>query len=339
MGDFGVACAASNFTISFGKAKLIILIPCNPKAVGRDAVFSFDDLPNHPASGYTAFCMPLTGTYNSYGRLEEIERTPTVDILEKYFGMDIDHIVDIVCDLSNQGDIKDLKIPKEKKEILGKLSPCFVIDSIYHKFNELFRENESSEILYGLFLTLQGLADLGFKKQDSKDRCLTTLVNERYPKYTCTANITDSMFHVYRRKDSVCSIKDLEKMFLKYEKKNIFEVYGADKRKQVVCSLIYKRNLYDSGNSPIHRKGNLYKLSDSEERVVNEEYINAFEYLTFYFMMYSANLTLLPKYSGEQYGNPKLEHAIAKAKVDIFKLKKHNHFDCVEEREIDEREE
>jgi len=47
-----------------------------------------------PGNSFVPISVPIRGTYNDYGGIENIERTPGVEVLEKFFDMDVESIID-----------------------------------------------------------------------------------------------------------------------------------------------------------------------------------------------------------------------------------------------------
>jgi len=104
---------------------------------------------------FNPFALPIKGEYNGYGRLENIEEDENTKILEKYFGMPIKEITDIIC--SNRKDdgyddiLKKLKTnpeheygdnvkyKEEYKEILS-LSATWFRKDVVDKLNNRKRE-------------------------------------------------------------------------------------------------------------------------------------------------------------------------------------------------------
>lgn len=73
-----------------------------------------------PGNSFTPISVPIRGEYNDYGGIENVDRTPGIEALEQYFGMDVDKIVDcaerITCGCEDQVEEEYKKI----KEMLEK---------------------------------------------------------------------------------------------------------------------------------------------------------------------------------------------------------------------------
>lgn len=89
MGSFSVCCAMSKLTIKEGDK--IKLIPLFPSKNAPSVSLQMDDR-FHPLT------LPVTGIYDDYGRIGEIEEDANTKILEEYFNMSIENIMDIVTD-------------------------------------------------------------------------------------------------------------------------------------------------------------------------------------------------------------------------------------------------
>lgn len=96
MGCFGASCGLSNVGINEGdEVGFTFLMP-----------YGFRNYLGLPDAGITQetsstanfkpFLPPIYGEYDDYGSIENIQRTPTVDLLEKLFGRDIDVIMECV---------------------------------------------------------------------------------------------------------------------------------------------------------------------------------------------------------------------------------------------------
>jgi len=53
-----------------------------------------------PYGKLTPVCLPIFGKYDSYGKIYKIERTESVNDIEKFFGTDINTIVDVLDDVT-----------------------------------------------------------------------------------------------------------------------------------------------------------------------------------------------------------------------------------------------
>ena len=99
MGSFNVTCSISNLSITPGTKCVFIPLIRNsfhfpdPERMGSMVG------PGHcagPAYFFYPFSLPIFGEYDDYGRIGKIERTKTVEVLEKFFDISIDQFVEIL---------------------------------------------------------------------------------------------------------------------------------------------------------------------------------------------------------------------------------------------------
>lgn len=99
MGSFNVSCSVSNLSITPGtKCVFIPLIRNDSHFPDPERMGSMVG-PGHcagPAYFFYPFSFPIFGKYDDYGRIGDIERTKTVEMLEKFFDVSIDQFVEIL---------------------------------------------------------------------------------------------------------------------------------------------------------------------------------------------------------------------------------------------------
>lgn len=97
MGDFNVTCGISNLSIDYGdRVGLIVLSPTRLSRGYVDSRVQGSMFYLGTCDHFTPFGTVVYGTYNSYGSIENIERTTSVEFLEGFFGKDIETIIDCV---------------------------------------------------------------------------------------------------------------------------------------------------------------------------------------------------------------------------------------------------
>lgn len=83
-----------------------------------------------PGCSFVPISVPIRGKYNDYGGIENVNRTPAIDVLENYFGLDVYKIVDFAertcCGCEDQMENEKEKVNK----ILNELNK-------YYNFEEL----------------------------------------------------------------------------------------------------------------------------------------------------------------------------------------------------------
>ena len=91
MGSFYSTCSVSNMTLSSQKTSILILAP------GYDITFKEHlnmIVSNDGAQAFfSPFGFPIHGEYDDYGHITNIKRDKNVEMLEEYFGVDIDSIL------------------------------------------------------------------------------------------------------------------------------------------------------------------------------------------------------------------------------------------------------
>lgn len=104
MGDFNVTCGISNLSINYGdRVGLVVLIPTRLSRGYADSRVQGSMFYIGPCDYFTPFGASVYGTYDSYGSIENIERTASVEFLEGFFGKDIETIINCVS-----GDARSL---------------------------------------------------------------------------------------------------------------------------------------------------------------------------------------------------------------------------------------
>lgn len=86
MGCFNHKCNFSNLPVVWGD-RIVVIIGFTQQLVHQDN-FS-------PGCSFVPISVPIRGRYNEYGGIEDVDMTPSIEVLERYFDMDVYHIVDI----------------------------------------------------------------------------------------------------------------------------------------------------------------------------------------------------------------------------------------------------
>jgi hypothetical protein len=147
MGSFNVTCAGSNLSINYGKkVKLFILIPANRYNCKTGDMTNVDvTLPKHGTiidNLFDLFCLPLTGTYDSYGGIENIEEDFTTKALERFFNVKIKEFVDKLVSGRTDGFTSEDEYSKYPEGLTNldsakMLHCCFMLEPIYEKLISL----------------------------------------------------------------------------------------------------------------------------------------------------------------------------------------------------------
>lgn len=91
MGYFSVTCGISSLPISEGDSiGMVLLMPNEGSSLLPSRSLSMN------TDAYKPFSAPIYGEYNDYGGLDNIVRDDTVTLLEEYFGLNIDTILECI---------------------------------------------------------------------------------------------------------------------------------------------------------------------------------------------------------------------------------------------------
>jgi len=116
MGDFNHKCNFSQLPASYND-RIVVIVGVRPIGPTKDMI----ELDNFaPGNSFTPISGPIRGEYNDYGSIQNVDRTPAVEALEKFFDMDIERIVDcaerISCGCKHQIEDEYKKIKKVLKD-------------------------------------------------------------------------------------------------------------------------------------------------------------------------------------------------------------------------------
>lgn len=101
MGCFSVCCSMSKLSIKVGDKVIFIPLIPNENTSGFMYIYA-QEL-------FVPFCLPIVGTYDDYGGIENIEKNESTDILEDFFGIPIEGIMQILT--SVRKDVYDSMSP------------------------------------------------------------------------------------------------------------------------------------------------------------------------------------------------------------------------------------
>ena len=173
MGSFSYTCQLSGLPITSGdRAAIVPLIPNNG---GKYFDNSIEELmkngKNHVCSNdganiyFKPFCFPIFGIYNDYGGLEDIVKDDNTKSLEKFFGLKIQKIVDVLCDGRKDGtkyseSYHILKKKNPRHKFLQTVSGTWIHGDVYEKLAKTDFKNYFDRVDIGVHGILDGL---GFK--------------------------------------------------------------------------------------------------------------------------------------------------------------------------------
>ena len=91
MGSFYSSCSVSGMTLSHQKTSILLLTP-NAESYSEhlNMIISNDGC----QAFFSPFGFPIHGTYEDYGYIRNIKRDKNVEMLEEYFGIDIESIIE-----------------------------------------------------------------------------------------------------------------------------------------------------------------------------------------------------------------------------------------------------
>ena len=148
MGSFNHKCNFSQLPARCGD-RIVVMVGLRPTTGGVLYADTFS-----PGNSFTPVSVPIRGEYNDYGSIENVDRTPGVEALEKYFGMSVDKIVDcaerITCDCEDQ-------VKADAKKIMSVLCQNYAWE--YHKNEHLkFSYIMEHEAVFDSMISMSNIA-------------------------------------------------------------------------------------------------------------------------------------------------------------------------------------
>lgn len=129
MGCFNHKCNFSQLPVAAGD-RIVVIVGIRPIGPAKDVI----ELDNFaPGNSFTPISVPIRGEYNDYGSIENVDRTPGVEVLENFFGLSVETIVD--CAERVSCGCKD-QVKEDYKKIHNILNKDSFY-SFYYKKNEL----------------------------------------------------------------------------------------------------------------------------------------------------------------------------------------------------------
>lgn len=120
MGCFNHKGNFSNLPITYGD-RIVVIVGVRP----TNKIYIGQELDNFsPGCSFVPISVPIRGEYDDYGGIENINRTPAIDKLEKFFGMETTKLVKLAertcCGCEDQMEDEDEIAKKVLKDILYK---------------------------------------------------------------------------------------------------------------------------------------------------------------------------------------------------------------------------
>ena len=240
MGSFSYTCQLTGVPITSGnRAVLIPLVPrdnvydCELSELrkkGQASLISNDGCNLY----FNEFCFPIFGEYNDYGGLENIVEDDNTKVLEKYFKMKIQDIVDVLCDNRKDGteysdSTKLVKNKNAEHNLLFTLSSTWIHGDVYDKL----AASISKDVFDKVDIGVHGVLDaLGFKfiGEDKTER-----YNKVYEKDGLKINSDGNWLNISTQK----SIYDL-KSFKKYCTKEGIKIESEEMETWGLYEQVYK---------------------------------------------------------------------------------------------------
>lgn len=338
MGSYSVCCVMSKLSIPHGRVKLI---PIKKQ--------------KHPyygcSSEYYPYCLPLTGEYDTYGGIENIERDINVEIIERYFGIPIEDFAAAVTNnvsdpyrhVCYKGllteDIQALSMPDFFRKIGYQEAGFGNTGPIYRAPYGEIRKDEKGDYEISFFPSFLS-ADVKNLLRDMEFDPKGTILRLHY-------NFTGEYLLVrdQRRVEELLSLEPmyvLDEVYEKFSQKSEEEIASEVK----VTSANIKRiiDFYDSAseflkitNEPIYEvstQGFMRIFKDSEALgTVYWEAINLAKpqifklfaiFGTFVDNMVRTNTRFMPSYQGTQDGDCEAELKLHKLACEIIEKRRKN---------------
>lgn len=238
MGHFSYTCHLSGIPITGGdKAVLLPIFPkdhwgydCSQEHLskfGQGNLCSNDG----PNMYFDELCFPIFGEYDSYGRLENVEKDDNTKVLEEFFGLSIDDILSVLCDGRKDeyekggqfcDSVKILDKDNKKHMMLLKTSATWYHLDFYNKLAKIKNEDHFDRVELGTHGILDALVFKYIGVDKSKDR-----YNKLYRKNALDVYSDGTWIHI--EKESIYDIKSFKKYCAKFDVE-IDDTIGQDGR-------------------------------------------------------------------------------------------------------------
>lgn len=142
MGSFNVCCSISNLSINGGDK--VKFIPLKSKS-GKDVAYIKESMLMYSNCFFNPALLPVTGYYNEYGRVVDIERDDNVLAIEKYYKRPIEEILNDITEYDGSSEFGGM----------------FVLDKVYNKLVEF---NLTNKTLFDSYVKEEALDIFGFRE-------------------------------------------------------------------------------------------------------------------------------------------------------------------------------
>ncbi len=165
MGSFYSSCSISGMTLSHQKTSILLLTPNAELSEHLDMIVCNDGC----QAFFSPFAFPIHGVYDDYGYITDIKRDKNVEMLEEYFGVDIDSILrgigrkrDTPKDIKNIDIYEKLGMTYFRTEVLEYLEKGW--DQYNLKNPEQYSDDESAQKLVKVLDKSNQISDEEFDK-------------------------------------------------------------------------------------------------------------------------------------------------------------------------------
>lgn len=234
MGSFNHKCNFSQLPARYGD-RIVVMVGVRM----TDNILEADGFA--PGNSFTPVSVPIRGEYDDYGGIKNVDRTPGVETLEKFFGMNVEKIVDcaerITCGCEDQvkGDAKKIM------DVLDKI----LMYSYYKKYSLKFSYIMEHESVFDALVAMNDLA--------VKDRYYWMIPHEAIERLGYSKELLGEENHYEIIRWTHESLPELKEKCYVWKKED-FDDYGktvhtiSDLCKYVGCDVpeVYKEKYYES---------------------------------------------------------------------------------------------
>lgn len=257
MGCFNVSGTVSKLSIGYDDK--VVLIPLISKQYKNDKDPNVTIEPSTSIISndmsrafYDVRFLPIVGFYDSYGRIENIEKNDNTKYIEQYFGISIERFIDIITTFYlKEDEIEDVSEYK-RKEILA-ISGMF---EHYDVFHDMVKEGKNSNNAYeNMYLTVELLEIIGFECQ--KD---VNTNDSRYSMLYTHPNFDNYIIHSDGTFTKLINKKTKEELKNIYTAKDLISFLKRKKCKVDNVDLLMNNNTY---NLYLNKFNSYFKLEES----------------------------------------------------------------------------
>lgn len=133
MGSFNTSCMVSGIEVDSKKEVLFLPFKINHQSFNKRGKVDYEGKAQSFWEGaetlFTPYLLPIKGTYDTYGSLENIEKNEYTDAIETHFGIEIEEFIQVLTCSRSYGDsygvLMNTFIPKDILMIIGNYKRTF----------------------------------------------------------------------------------------------------------------------------------------------------------------------------------------------------------------------